>query len=217
MAIGAAKTADALGLPKTVSLVTDGGGGDAKVTWDVDASNYDPAVTTIQTFTVNGAVTLPTGVANPNNVPLTTSIKVTVNKIPQSQMTATTTSQETSGENSAASMAIDGNPETLWLTKWDKSDVLPQSITLNLGGAYKVNKVTYLPRQSGLNGNITSYNVYVSTDGVTFTKVASGSWANNNVEQFLTRQMHHMSSSKQRQVLTAGHRLRRLASLQQRL
>ncbi|MED3689375.1 discoidin domain-containing protein [Peribacillus butanolivorans] len=183
VAIGAAKTADALGLPKTVSLVTDGGGGDAKVTWDVDASNYDPAVTTVQTFTVNGAVTLPTGVANPNNVPLTTSIKVTVNKIPQSQMTATATSQETSGENSAASMAIDGNPETLWHTKWDKSDVLPQSITLNLGGAYKVNKVTYLPRQSGLNGNITSYNVYVSTDGVTFTKVASGSWANNNVEK----------------------------------
>ena len=57
VAIGAAKTADALGLPKTVSLVTDGGGGDAKVTWDVDASNYDPAVTTVQTFNVNGAVT----------------------------------------------------------------------------------------------------------------------------------------------------------------
>ncbi|MGG0792281.1 discoidin domain-containing protein, partial [Peribacillus simplex] len=59
----------------------------------------------------------------------------------------------------------------------------PQSITLNLGGAYKVSKVTYLPRQSGLNGNITSYNVYVSTDGITFTKVESGSWANNNMEK----------------------------------
>ena len=81
-------------------------------------------------------------------------------------MTATATSQETAGENNAASMAIDGNPETFWHTKWDKSDVLPQSITLNLGGTYKINKVAYLPRQSGSNGIITGYNVYVSTDGV---------------------------------------------------
>ncbi|EPD52052.1 hypothetical protein HMPREF1210_01405 [Paenisporosarcina sp. HGH0030] len=83
VAIGTAKTADALGLPKTVSLDTDAGRVDnANVTWNVDASNYDPTATTAQTFTVNGTVTLPTGVANPNNVPLTTSIRVTVNKIP---------------------------------------------------------------------------------------------------------------------------------------
>ena len=65
--------------------------------------------------------------------------------------------------------------------------VLPQSITLNLGGTYKIDKVAYLPRQSGgSNGNITGYNVYVSTDGVTFTKVASGTWANNNTEKVAT-------------------------------
>ncbi|WP_054027488.1 discoidin domain-containing protein [Bacillus sp. FJAT-28004] len=186
VAIATAKTADALGLPKTVSLDTDAGKGDAIVTWDVDASNYDPTVKTVQTFTVNGTVTLPTGVANPSNVSLATSIKVTVNKIPQSQMTATATSEETIGENSAASMAIDGNPQTVWHTKWDKSDVLPQSITLNLGGTYNINNVAYLPRPSGSNGNITGYNVYVSTDGVTFTKVASGTWANDNAEKVAT-------------------------------
>lgn len=78
LTIGTAKTADALGLPKTVSLDTDAGRGEANVTWNVDASNYDPAVKTLQTFTVNGTITLPTGVKNPNNVPLTTSISVTV-------------------------------------------------------------------------------------------------------------------------------------------
>ncbi|CAH2714629.1 hypothetical protein BACCIP111895_01801 [Neobacillus rhizosphaerae] len=186
LTIGTAKTADALGLPKTVSLDTDSGRGEANVTWNVDASNYDPTVKTAQTFAVNGTVTLPTGVKNPNNVPLTTSIKVTVNKIPQSQMTATATSQETVGENNSASMAIDGDPQTFWHTKWDKSDVLPQSITLNLGGTYAIDKVAYLPRPSGSNGNIIGYNVYVSTDGVTFTKVASGTWANNNAEKVAT-------------------------------
>ncbi|USK36705.1 discoidin domain-containing protein (plasmid) [Bacillus sp. F19] len=112
--------------------------------------------------------------------------QLTVNKIPQSQMTATATSQETIGENNSASMAIDGDPQTFWHTKWDKSDVLPQSITLNLGGTYAIDKVAYLPRPSGSNGNITGYNVYVSTDGVTFTKVASGTWANNNEEKLAT-------------------------------
>ncbi|MFF2447494.1 carbohydrate-binding protein [Neobacillus sp. NPDC058068] len=80
VAIGTAKTADALGLPTTVDLVTDAGSlnGVAKVTWNVDASKYDPTVKTVQTFTVTGTVTLPNGVENPNNVPLTTSISVTV-------------------------------------------------------------------------------------------------------------------------------------------
>ncbi|EPD51094.1 hypothetical protein HMPREF1210_02285 [Paenisporosarcina sp. HGH0030] len=186
LTIGTAKTADALGLPASVSLDTDAGRGEANVTWNVDASNYDPTVKTAQTFAVNGTVTLPTGVKNPNNVPLTTSTKVTVNKITQSQMTATATSQETIGENNSASMAIDGNSQTFWHTKWDKSDVLPQSITLNLGGTYPIDKVAYLPRPSGSNGNITGYNVYVSTDGVTFTKVASGTWANDNAEKVAT-------------------------------
>ncbi|WP_279626876.1 discoidin domain-containing protein [Paenibacillus alginolyticus] len=183
VAFGSAKTADALRLPGTVSLVTDEGVGNANVTWNVDASNYDPTVMTVQTFTVNGTVTLPTGVANPNNVPLTTSIRVTVNRIIQS---ATATSQETAGEDDSASMAIDGNPQTIWHTKWNKSDVLPQSITLKLGTTFAIDKVTYLPRQSGGNGIITGYNVFVSKDGVTFTKVASGTWANNNAEKVVT-------------------------------
>ncbi|PEM43681.1 hypothetical protein COF80_12610 [Bacillus toyonensis] len=183
--IGTPKTAEALKLPPTVDLVTDSGNFKdmAKVKWNVDASDYDPTVKTVQTFTVNGTVTLPNGVENPNNIPLTTRIKVTVNKIPQSQMTATATSQETVSENNSASMAIDGNTQTFWHTKWDKSDVLPQSITLNLGRTHQINKIAYLPRQSGSNGNITGYNVYVSTNGVAFTKIASGTWANDKTEK----------------------------------
>ncbi|MFD0619607.1 discoidin domain-containing protein [Paenibacillus sp. GCM10027629] len=180
--IGAAKTAEALGLPK-VSLVTDEGNVDAIVTWDLSGISYDPAIKTVQSFTVPGIVTLPASVSNPNNVSLTTSISVIVNKLPQSQMTATATSQETVSENNAASMAIDGNPTTFWHTKWDKSNPLPQSIILNLGGTNNINKVTVLPRPNGGNGNITGYNVYVSTDGTTFTKVASGNWANDTTEK----------------------------------
>ncbi|WP_223285596.1 S-layer homology domain-containing protein [Paenibacillus sp. PL91] len=75
---GTEKTAEALGLPATTELVTDTGSMNANVTWDVDGSSYDPAVRTQQIFTVNGTVTLPVDVLNPNNVALTTSISVTV-------------------------------------------------------------------------------------------------------------------------------------------
>jgi alpha-L-fucosidase len=50
-------------------------------------------------------------------------------------------------------------------------------VTLNLGKSYdNIDMLEYLPqRNTGTTaGNITSYKVYVSTDNVTFTQVASG-------------------------------------------
>ncbi|BBH19488.1 hypothetical protein Back11_08330 [Paenibacillus baekrokdamisoli] len=79
MANGTAKTVAALGLPATVEVVTDTGNVNANVTWDLEASSYDPAIKTAQTFTVEGTVVLPEGVANPNSVALTTSISISVN------------------------------------------------------------------------------------------------------------------------------------------
>nr|WP_244999144.1 discoidin domain-containing protein [Paenibacillus aceris] len=104
--------------------------------------------------------------------------------VPQSKMTASATSEELAGENNSASMVLDGDSSTIWHTKWDKSNPLPQSITLNLGGTYDVNKVRVLPRQGGVsNGMITAYNVYASTDGVQYTKVATGAWTQGTTEK----------------------------------
>lgn len=81
---GVAKTASALGLPTTIKIVTLDGDSDvsvdANVLWSVDASSYDRALKTEQTFTVTGTVTLPTGVVNSSSptVSLTTTISVTV-------------------------------------------------------------------------------------------------------------------------------------------
>ena len=82
VANGTANTAAALGLPAKVTLVTSDGNVQADVTWNVAACSYDPAVTTRQTFSVSGNVTLPAGVVNPNSVELRTSISVTVNARP---------------------------------------------------------------------------------------------------------------------------------------
>ncbi|MFJ9721625.1 alpha-L-fucosidase [Streptomyces sp. NPDC101209] len=79
--------------------------------------------------------------------------------------------------------AIDGlsdkNFETCWST-WGLS--LPQSITIDLGGVWSdISSLEYLPKQwnrtGSTDGDITSYTISTSIDGVTFTQVAAGTWA----------------------------------------
>lgn len=95
-------------------------------------------------------------------------------EIPQSQMSAEATSYE-AGENDP-NLALDGDPDTHWHTKWFNVDPLPQSIMVNLGGKYTISKLGYLPRPDEGNGTITAYNVYTSTDGVNYTLMTSGNW-----------------------------------------
>ena len=92
--------------------------------------------------------------------------------------TATATSaQENTGN--AAKMAIDGDPSTIWHSQWaPTAAALPQSITIDRGVEGTIASLIYLPRAGAGNGTITTYNVYVSSDGATFTKVVSdGLWA----------------------------------------
>ena len=75
---GSAKTASDLNLPDHVTLVTDQGDVSADVTWAVALSSYDPDQKTAQTFEVEGTVSLPARVVNPNTVSLNITIEVTV-------------------------------------------------------------------------------------------------------------------------------------------
>jgi len=106
--------------------------------------------------------------------------------IPQSQMSATANS----ASGYEAYKAIDGNTATFWNTPYSciggchPTVSLPQSITLSLGATYDVDKIRYLTRQDdNLSGAITSYNIYTSTDGTNFTKVAGGNWAGTATEK----------------------------------
>ena len=110
---------------------------------------------------------------------VTVSEQTNIVEIPQSQMSASATSSQT-GSNDPG-FALDGDPDTHWHTKWFNVDPLPQSITVNLGGTYEISKLGYLPRPDAGNGTITGYNVYTSIDGLTYTKVTSGSWAQNKL------------------------------------
>lgn len=76
---GTPKTAEALGLPSNVTLITDAGNVTAGVTWNAAASSYVSSGTSAQTFAVSGVITLPAGIVNPENVSLAIQISVSVN------------------------------------------------------------------------------------------------------------------------------------------
>ncbi|MBZ9686743.1 discoidin domain-containing protein [Clostridium estertheticum] len=65
-------------------------------------------------------------------------------KIPQSQMEATATAEETQSEDCSASNVLDGNVETYWNIPWDKSGILPQSLVIDLGDTFEVSKIVFL-------------------------------------------------------------------------
>lgn len=102
--------------------------------------------------------------------------------IPQETMKASATSEHPNvGSEGLASFAIDGKPGTMWHTNYNTPVQLPQSITLDLGNAYTINKFSYLPRVNGGNGTITKYELQVSTNGTDFTTVSEGDWARDGI------------------------------------
>ncbi|MDZ5254306.1 sialidase domain-containing protein [Clostridium sp. LIBA-8841] len=96
--------------------------------------------------------------------------------VPQSEMTATAMSQE--GQDPASS-AIDGNLNTMWHTKWNESDKLPQSLNIDLGKSRNITSISVSPRVSGENGIITKYEIYAINNGVE-TLISEGNWEQNN-------------------------------------
>jgi hypothetical protein len=95
-------------------------------------------------------------------------------------------SQETSGENAAATNAFDGNTATFWHTQWSAANPpCPHEIQIDLGTTRTVGGFRYLPRQDdGLNGTIAKYEFYLSSDGLTWgSAVATGTFAGTQAEK----------------------------------
>ena len=92
--------------------------------------------------------------------------------------TVSADSQELSGENGAATNAIDGNPGTYWHTQWRGGNPTPpHSFVVNLGDSVRVTGFRYLPRPGtgGTNGTLAQFRFYVSTDEVNWgAPVAQG-------------------------------------------
>ncbi len=106
------------------------------------------------------------------------NIVVKTASIPTSEMTATAGDAQ-SGEG--AEMVLDGNSGTTWHTDWYEGPSHDNHwIQLELNDIYEIDGFRYQPRQSGTNGIITKYEIYVSLDGESWTKVSEGNWAGDS-------------------------------------
>ncbi|RCX17158.1 putative repeat protein (TIGR02543 family) [Anaerobacterium chartisolvens] len=164
---GTAKTASALGLPSTLTLVTDNGNIPANVTWDVAGSSYDPDNTAEQTFTVAGAVTLPDGVVNTNGVSLDVSISVTVAEAPSTDKTlvSVVSPEDITGvpNGTAKTASALGLPSVLTLVTDDGN--VPANVTWDVAGS------SYDPDNTAeqtftVAGTVTLPDGVVNTNGV---------------------------------------------------
>lgn len=99
-----------------------------------------------------------------------------INYVDNAQITATASSYQDNG--SAPSKALDGDPSTMWHSKWDIT-TMPHWIDLEMAELTSVDGLTYVPRQSGTNGNVTKYEIQISDDGTNYTTRATGTLKNN--------------------------------------
>ena len=127
-----------------------------------------------------------------NGETLTYAVKVVEGEVkeqqavPSEHLRATAGAEEASSANDVASNAIDGNSGTMWHTPWYDA-VAPEDKYLTVevvdGQEYKISGYVYTPRQSGTNGIITGYEIYVSDDNQTWKKVAEGTWEQNAADK----------------------------------
>ena len=76
---------------------------------------------------------------------------------------------------------LDGNSRSLYHSPFKPTvAALPHNLTIDMKNIYLINGLTYLPRQDASNnGNIGQYSIDVSTDGLIWTSVNTGNWAND--------------------------------------
>lgn len=157
-----------------------------RTTWDVTppagTTTGAHKLTLASDYTVGGKQVTGSTSAEVNVLP--------AGQIPQWRLKVAGYSSADDATEGQAAKAIDGDRETLWHTAWSQVEPdpnYPHFITLDLGQTYRVDGLRYLPRQTGVNGRIKGYQVFVSADGQTWGEpVASGQFPDTTQEQELT-------------------------------
>lgn len=97
-------------------------------------------------------------------------------------------SEELTIDNGSAINAIDGNPTTNWISGASANTSSPlHEIQINLGSAFMVDGLRYLPRQDNTDPmRINDYRVYVSKNGVDWgSPISLGKFSNDGQEKHI--------------------------------
>lgn len=107
----------------------------------------------------------------------TFSVSTSFTKIESVPITVIGASSEESGSGDARNL-IDGDPSTIWHTMYSVTVAKhPHWVDFDAGEMKNIKGFTYLPRQSGANGNVKKYTIQVSTDGKNWGEpIAKGSF-----------------------------------------
>lgn len=96
-------------------------------------------------------------------------------------------SEEITAVDGSAERAFDANVGTYWITDYTSVEPggHPHEIQIDLGSAYALDGLRYLPRQDGqTQGNIADFRVFVSEDGVNWgNPVSVGSFSSDLAEK----------------------------------
>ena len=117
--------------------------------------------------------------------------QVNVNYIDKSKLTATASSYQHDGSD--PKNVLDDNLSTMWHTDWNLST--PHWIAFENKEEMSVNGLTYVPRQTGKNGNVTKYRIEISDDGVNWKTVKEGNLSSDSstkVIEFNTVKTKHL-------------------------
>ncbi|SDP52846.1 galactose oxidase [Arthrobacter sp. ok909] len=141
-----------------------------RLTAATEAGNRGPWSSAAEINLLAGQSTPPTGV------------------LPRAGWTASASDEEVLGENGRASNVLDGSTATIWHSRWSPapSAPLPHSITIDTKAAQNISGLRYLPRSDLANGRVGNYSIGVSSDGITWSTVASGTWPDTAAEKTAT-------------------------------
>jgi len=86
------------------------------------------------------------------------------NEIPRTAMSVVyADSEETQGDDGAASNVLDLQSTSFWHTEWqEKQPRHPHHLVIDLGAERAVSAIRYLPRQENPNGRIKDFRIYLS-------------------------------------------------------
>ena len=87
------------------------------------------------------------------------------NELPRTAMSVVyADSEETQGDDGAASNVLDLQPTSFWHTEWqDKQPRHPHQLVIDLGAERTVSAIRYLPRQENPNGRIKDFRIFLSS------------------------------------------------------